>query len=64
MSNSYVKQDKEVRIRRVVTMVESWDDPDELIEYTEYQLWLGDDHVTSFGSLADLIQYGGDYLDG
>ena len=63
MSNSYVKHKEEIHIYRVAAMVESWEDPDVLIEQITYELWLGDVYICSFDSLADLIQYGGDYID-
>lgn len=43
MSNSYVESRQELHVYKVVTMVESWDDPDKLIEQVSYDLYL-DEH--------------------
>ena len=58
MSNSYVKSRQKLHIYKVVTMVESWDDPDKLIEQVSYDLYLDDHYVYSFDSFRELIENG------
>ena len=58
MSSSYVKSRQELHIYKVVTMVESWDDPDKLIEQVSYDLYLDDHYVYSFDSFRELIENG------
>lgn len=58
MSNSYVKNRQELHVYKIVTMVESWDDPDKLIEQVSYDLYLDDQYVYSFDSFRELIEYG------
>lgn len=48
MSGSYVKSRQELHIYKIVTMVESWDEPDKLIEQVSYDLCLDEHYVCSF----------------
>lgn len=57
MSSSYVKSRQELHIYKVVTMVESWDDPDKLIEQVSYDLYLDEHYVCSFDSFRELMEY-------
>ena len=55
MSGSYVKSRQELHIYKIVTMVESWDEPDKLIEQVSYDLCLDEHYVCSFDSFREFM---------